>query len=204
MKRSSRPLKLHLGAFDCSVPGWINTDITPHMWIARIPFAASLLRRIGKITEDRYQAHRSGRFRGLRYLDLTRPLPFPNDTVAAVFSSHVFEHLFSDEAERLVREIHRVLVEGGVCRVVVPDLDQIVRSYDPRNPKTFLKAMFEVEQRSDVKNAHHWGYTGLSLIGLFERAGFSQCYVTEFGKGTCPDIDKLDNRPGSIFFEAIK
>jgi len=201
---SNPTIKLHLGAFTSGIPGWINTDITPHIWIAQIPFAAALLKSLGKISEERYQEHRNGCFDNLRYMDLAKPLPFRAGSVSAVFSSHVFEHLFSDEIERLVGEIYRVLVPGGVCRVIVPDLDQIVRSYDPENPRPFLEQMYEIGRRSHVKNIHHWGFTRLSLTGLFQAAAFSQPYVTEYRKGVCPDIEKLDNRPGSIFFEAIR
>ena len=28
---------LHLGCFDRPIPGWVNTDITPHLFIARVP-----------------------------------------------------------------------------------------------------------------------------------------------------------------------
>ena len=198
------PIKLHLGAFNCAIAGWINTDITPHLWIARIPFAASLLRLLGKMTKERYREHREGRFRKLKYLDLTRPLPYASGRVAAVFSSHVFEHLFFDEVERLIGEIYRVLVPGGVCRVVVPDLEKIIQLYECDDPRRFLEAMYEVGKRTDVKNAHHCGFTGRFLVKLFEGAGYTQAYVTEYRQGSCPDVEKLDNRPGSLFVEAIK
>ena len=32
--------RLHIGAFNCGIAGWINTDITMHLWIARVPLAA--------------------------------------------------------------------------------------------------------------------------------------------------------------------
>jgi SAM-dependent methyltransferase len=200
-----RMSKLHLGAFNCGIQGWINTDITPHIWIARIPFAAGALRLCGAISEERYREHCSGRFDSLRYLNLVKQLPYPDVSISAVFSSHVLEHLFLDEVPRLIVEIYRVLVPGGVCRMVVPDLEKIVRLFDEEDPRPFLNAMYEIGRRSDVKNAHHCGFTGKSLVRLFGEAGFSRSYVTEFRKGLCPDIDKLDNRPEeSIFFEAIK
>ena len=36
-------IKLHLGAFDCSQAGWVNTDITPHFFVAKIPGLAALI-----------------------------------------------------------------------------------------------------------------------------------------------------------------
>jgi SAM-dependent methyltransferase len=198
-------LKLHLGAFDCAVDGWLNTDVTPHIFIAKIPGAAGLLRAVGRLDDKKYDMHRRGQFRALTYVDLTRTLPFADASVAAVFSSHVFEHLFRDEIKRLVAEIRRVLIPGGVCRVVVPDLEKVIGLYDPESPERFLSAMFEADTRDAVKNGHHWGFTGASLKKLFTDGGFATAEVAAFREGQCPDIGVLDNRPEeSIFFEAVK
>ncbi|GLH76758.1 hypothetical protein SSBR45G_16660 [Bradyrhizobium sp. SSBR45G] len=197
--------KLHIGAFNCGIEGWINTDITPHLWIARIPFAATVLHALGLIGDSRYAEHRSGKFAMLRYVNLTKPLPFADASTSAIFSAHVFEHLFPDEIERLVREAHRVLVPGGVCRVVVPDVERIVALYDAARPQAFLQGMFEVTTRRDVAFAHHWGFTRESLATLFREAGFSQTEACGYRQGRCPDLELLDNRPDeSIFFEAVK
>jgi SAM-dependent methyltransferase len=198
-------IKLHLGAFDCAVDGWLNTDVTPHIFIAKIPGAAGLLRAVGKLDDKKYDMHRRGAFRALKYVDLTRPLPLADKSVAAVFSSHVFEHLFRDEVRRLITEIHRVLIPGGVCRVVVPDLEKVVAGYDPESPERFLSALFEADTRDAVKNGHHWGFTGASLKKLFKDCGFATAEVTAYREGRCPDLAVLDNRPDeSLFFEAVK
>jgi SAM-dependent methyltransferase len=206
---SSNPLpdlpRLHIGAFNCAVEGWVNADVTPHLWVARIPFAARIMRACGLMSAQRYDEHRKGVFRKLRYIDLTKPLPFPDNSISAVFSAHVFEHLFPDEIERLVSEIGRVLAPGGVCRVVVPDLERIVTSYDPAVPQEFIRQIFEVTTRRDVAYAHHWAFTRASLETLFKSVGFTETYTAEFRSGRCPDLEQLDNRPDeSIFFEAIR
>jgi SAM-dependent methyltransferase len=197
-------MKLHIGAFNRGIEGWHNTDITPHLWITKVPLFPLLLYQLGKITAARYAEHKAKVFQKLSYLDLTKPLPFDDSSVEAVFSSHVLEHLFMDEVEKLIPELYRVLKKSGVCRVVVPDLDKIVQNYNSEDPRNFIKEIFEVAKRSEVKNSHHSGFTTSLLTKLFSEAGFSVCTVTSFGVGQCPDIDRLDNRPSSIFFEAIK
>ncbi|MEX0670170.1 MAG: methyltransferase domain-containing protein [Pirellulales bacterium] len=62
-------------------------------------------------------------------VDLRRPLPFAAASFTAVYASHVIEHLAPVEADRLLREAHRVLAPGGIVRIVVPDLEGIVRAY---------------------------------------------------------------------------
>jgi len=201
---SNLPFRLHLGAFDCGIDGWVNTDITPHLFVSRVPFLAHAMRAAGLLNAQRYDQHRRGIFRRLRYMDLTKRLPFPAESCEAVFSAHVFEHLFLNELAPLIGELHRILVPGGICRVVVPDLEKIVALFNVENPEPFLHDMFEIGDRKSAKYAHHWGFTKASLTRMFLESGFSRTEICDFRKGRCPDIDKLDNRPWSIFFEAEK
>ena len=152
------------------------------------------------MTSERYQEHKEKRFSQLKYLNLTRPLPYPSDTVEAIFSSHVLEHLFMDEVENLITEMYRVLKPGGVCRIVVPDLEKIIALYDPEDPREFLKDMFEISSRGAVKNQHHCGFTGQFLKKMAAEAGFSICSVEKYQTGKCTDLDKLDNRSESLIF----
>ena len=205
MPSSSTPLKLHLGCFDCVVPGWINTDITPHLRIARVPLLASLLHGAGLMTDERHQQHTRGIFRQVRYLDVRKRFPFEDGSVAAVFSSHFLEHLYPDEARACLTEIHRVLRPGGVCRVVVPDLDRIVAEYDRAQPESFLHRVFENPKHRRDKNAHHWHYNETSLVRLLRELGFGAARACSYRQGACPDLELLDNRPEeSIYVEGIK
>lgn len=197
-------MKLRFGAFDQSVDGWLNTDVTPHIWIAKVPLLAFVMNKLGLMSLSRYQQHKEKVFSNLKYLDLTKPLPFSTDSIEAIFSSHVLERLFMDEVENLISDIFRVLKPGGICRVVVPDLEKIMALYNRNDPREFLEGMFEISKRGAVKNQHHCGFTGEFLIKLFTQAGFSSCSIEKYRMGQCPDIDKLDNRPESLFFEAIK
>lgn len=197
-------MKLHLGAFDSGIAGWQNTDITPHIWIAKIPALPFVLYKLGLMPRARYEQHVHGVFSMLNYLNLCKPLPYADNEVDAIFSSHVFEHLFMDEVEALISECYRVLRQGHVCRVVVPDLEKIMSLYDSEDPRKFITDIYEVASRSAVKNSHHCAFTGAFLTHLFTQAGFSKCQVLSYRVGSCPDIELLDNRPESLFFEATK
>jgi len=61
--------------------------------------------------------------------DLRDPLPLPDASTPFVYSSHFLEHLAPDDAGRLVRDVWRVLAPGGLVRIVVPDLEKLVRWY---------------------------------------------------------------------------
>ncbi len=196
--------KLHLGCFDQPVDGWINTDITPHLFVAKVPFLATTMYKLGRLTEKRYQQHRQGIFKQLRYVNVTKPLPFASNSMDCVFSSHMLEHLPRSIVPRLLSEILRVLKPGGVVRTAVPDLDHFIRQYDEHNPDAFVDSVFENNHRAS-KNCHHWMYNQHSLTRLMLEHGFQDAVVCQFRQGKCKDLDRLDNRPDhSLFVEAVK
>ena len=200
----TQPTRLHLGCFDRIVSGWLNTDITPHLWIARIPLLPRLVHAAGMMSPERLEQHRRGIFRNVHYLDVRKRFPYPDSTFEAAFSSHFLEHLFPDDARHCLSEVHRVLRPGGICRIVVPDLDLIVSRYDPSTTEPFLRMIFE-EPGAATKNAHHWHYNALSLTEALRQTGFREAYRCAYREGSCPDLELLDNRPeDSLYVEGIK
>lgn len=61
--------------------------------------------------------------------NLNDGIPFADSSFDVIYHSHVLEHFSKKEAELFLRECYRVLRPQGVLRVVVPDLEQIVRIY---------------------------------------------------------------------------
>jgi SAM-dependent methyltransferase len=203
-RRDPPSTKLHIGAFDVVHDGWLNTDVTPHLAIARVPGLAAALRRAGRLSDERWSAYRDGTFRALSYLDLAQPLPYPDAAFEAVFGSHVLEHLTPAEAESLLGELHRVLRPGGIVRIAVPDLDRVIAEYDPGHPDEFLFGMWQGRDRSTSRHRHWWLYNERSLRDLLTRTGFADIGRCEFRQGRCPDVERIDSRPESLFMEAAR
>jgi predicted SAM-dependent methyltransferase len=65
----------------------------------------------------------------VKSFDLRRGLPASSNTIDVCYSSHVLEHLSRSEAQNLIQECCRVLSQGGILRLVVPDLEEIAREY---------------------------------------------------------------------------
>jgi ubiquinone/menaquinone biosynthesis C-methylase UbiE len=195
--------RLHIGCFDQVFPGWINTDITPHIFVARIPGLALLLFRVGVLSRQRYEQHRQGIFRAVRYLNAAKKFPYSDNTFDYVYSAHCLEHLYPHQAKFCISEIYRVLNKGGIVRIAVPDLDKVVASYDPLCPQQFLESIFEVQQKGH-KDRHYWHYNQISLSQLLSAAGFQDVRRCEFQQGRCADVSLIDNRPESLFMEAMK
>lgn len=195
--------KLHIGCFDQVLDGWINTDVTPHIYVAKVPGLPFLLRKVGRISHERYTQHQRGVFRNIRYLNVARRFPWEDETFDAVYSSHLLEHLYPEQALSCLREAHRILREGGVIRVAVPDLDTMIGEYDWNDPDAFLDIFFEGKQRLE-KNRHHWHYNALSLQRVLRRAGFRETDQCQYQQGRCADVATIDCRPDSLFVEGIK
>ena len=65
----------------------------------------------------------------IHQLDLNRRLPFDDQSIDVAYSSHVLEHLSPHQVPCFMREVRRVLKQGGIFRIVVPDLEQITNQY---------------------------------------------------------------------------
>jgi hypothetical protein len=90
-------------------------------------------------------------------------------------------------------------------RVAVPDLDRIVADYDPDDPDAFLWGVYQGRGRRAKASARHWWhYNAVSLEALLRRVGFGGVWQRDYRQGRCPDVERIDNRPGSLFMEAVK
>lgn len=61
--------------------------------------------------------------------NLLNGIPFPDNSFDAVYHSQVLEHFPKEKAPAFIQECFRVLKPGGIIRVVVPDLENIVDEY---------------------------------------------------------------------------
>jgi SAM-dependent methyltransferase len=114
-------MRLNLGCGSQVVKDWVNVDYSLGARLAKLPLFAALNRRLKLFDlewDERIVLH-----------DLTRPLPWSDGSIEAVYSSHTLEHLSKDQGRGLLGECHRVLRSGGTLRILVPDLRVEVDDY---------------------------------------------------------------------------
>ena len=99
--------------------------------------------------------------RNVDFCDIRKPLPYPNDVFDAVYNSHVLEHLAKDKGENLISEIFRILKNGGICRIVVPDIEKICIEY--------LKRLNKCISKTTEKNIKNYNWIELMLIDQMVR-----------------------------------
>jgi len=61
--------------------------------------------------------------------DLRKPLPFENNSISFFFSEHFFEHLDEVDGFNLLKHLYDKLCVGGVLRISMPYLDEILNTY---------------------------------------------------------------------------
>ena len=66
---------------------------------------------------------------GVQQVDLLGRLPLTDNFAKLVYSSHFLEHIPKPQVESFLREFLRVLQPGGVIRLVLPDLENMARTY---------------------------------------------------------------------------
>lgn len=88
--------------------------------------------------------------RGVRAVNLLKGLPVASESFSVVYSSHFFEHIPRALVPDFLNECFRVLRPGGVLRLVLPDLQEMTRTYlQLRDSKDDMKADFLVLQIVD-------------------------------------------------------
>jgi predicted SAM-dependent methyltransferase len=63
------------------------------------------------------------------FWDLRKGLPFPDDSVKKIYSSHFFEHLSFRETQKFLVECKRALAPGGKFLVCVPNARIYLEAY---------------------------------------------------------------------------
>ena len=181
---------LNVGSGPSSPAAWISYDGSWQARLAGRPWLAGIGRIVLGVDIGHWPP-------GVRYLDIRRGLPYPDDAVAVVYASHVLEHLHRNDTVRFLRHVRQVLKADGVCRVVVPDVHAIVGWYlahreEPvaqrkgsssdllmdmlmlrsREARAGNRVVGFVRRVADLHD-HKWMYDEAGLLALFEEAGFA-------------------------------
>lgn len=97
--------------------------------------------------------------RNIKSINILKGLPFADDSIDAIFSSCMLEHFTKEQAQKHLRECHRILKMGGVCRIVVPDLEDVCKEY--------LRILELVKQNRDYQAKYD--YIMIELIDQMTR-----------------------------------
>jgi ubiquinone/menaquinone biosynthesis C-methylase UbiE len=205
--------RVNLGCGPNAPSGWLNVDGSWNARLSNHPYFRKALETVGVIDANQGA---QWRVRPLVH-DLTKPLPFPSDSVSAIYASHVLEHLYRRDAQMLLLECRRVLKPGGLIRLVVPDVQAMVRDYlqrknghstaaeraaaaDGLNERLGYRAstapdgnfLFKFYSIWKDFHSHKWMYDGESLTHYVSLAGFQSVQRMEFLKSSIQGIEEVE------------
>lgn len=211
-----RATRINVGCGTTPTEGWLNLDNSPSIRLPQNKLMLSILSATGVVNETQFELSTTAAQKGVRWAD-ARHLPVPNNSVGALYSSHMLEHLDRKAAREFLNEAARVLVPGGHIRIVVPDLKRRVDQYladgdaDKFLESTYLVVAAPTGVIGRVRHLvvgprhHAWMYDERSLSRLLEAAGFDEVVVLPAGATNIPDPGALDLRQredDSIYVEA--
>jgi SAM-dependent methyltransferase len=131
---------------------WNNLDFSYIGRLRKHTNSAKFLYKIKLLSEER--------FNRLEFIDpdiiihnMRYPLPFDDDQLDVVYHSHFLEHIDREFAGPILKECYRVLKPGGIIRIVVPDLEQLINQYinTIKNVEIDNKELFEQHEAAIVQ-----------------------------------------------------
>lgn len=141
--------------------------------------------------------------------DITKPLPFKNDSVDFILIEHVLEHVTPLQGFRFLKEAQRILKVGGVIRVIVPDVSKIWVEAEDDYFSFIDESMDQWWQSAGERkpthpcdrqtafetilccHGHKAAYTEELLCTFIEAAGLGAS-PSDYGKSTFPELNGVD------------
>jgi SAM-dependent methyltransferase len=119
-------LNLGCGTKTSEFPAVINIDWSIYLRLKKSYLADLLVPLL--LSGERLQRYRELP-RNILVCDISKGLPFADNSVDAVYHSHMLEHLDRSVVDKFLFEVNRVLRPGGIHRIVVPDLELLCKNY---------------------------------------------------------------------------
>jgi len=156
--------------------------------------------------------------RELPHVDYVTPADkldmFADQSVDLVYSCHMLEHLRRNEVEVVLREWHRVLKQGGILRLAVPDFEKLAEVYLKTKDLKLLMGLL-VGRQDYPENAHHGVFDFAYLFELLTNVGFKNIHrydwrqtihkdYDDYSQAYLPHMDKEHGTLVSLNVEAEK
>lgn len=204
--------KLNLGSGPISAKGWINYDwgILPFLGKYKL---TSKLTKFGILPKNY-----SSKWPKLELVDIRSNWPISDSSVDFVFCSQVLEHFNPDEGEKIIKQIYRVLKNGGKLRLSVPDFEKISMLYLEKGDIGGINEILWGYKKQDYEGfigkikklfirGHMWFYNKESIMKLLESNCFSKVKFFKRTIGTVPDLKSIElaeHEKTSLYLEAVK
>ena len=152
------------------------------------------------------------------WLDVRCGLPFASASVDSIYSTHMIEHLYPDELEKLLLECVRVLKAGAGMRIIVPSLSNAILAFQQNRhdwfyddfPRHFDSLGGRFSNFVFCDGQHRTAFDLSYLDEVLRKAGFKEVVESAEGKSrlygeTVPAFEPGDaaGLPHSVYVEAF-
>jgi SAM-dependent methyltransferase len=220
-ENAKKVIKVNIGCGPNFKDDWCNVEYGALSLINKIKVLKRIVVFLGILDKDMLQKWP----KDFIYHNVMRPLPFKDESVDYIYSSHVFEHFRRYQLRRVLKNIRNSMKSGGVMRVVIPDIDMIILNYNEEKDPIKAAEVFNKNFFTDLIDSslqkpnliqrlihffsrpHRWLYNKESFIEELKVAGFieSNIFIREYKMGVTPDIKVLDKLPEqSMYIEVVK
>ena len=108
------------------------------------------------------------------FVNVTMPLPFPEESIDVMYLEEVIEHISRHEGSRLISECQRVLKPRGTLRLTTPCLDLLATTFDGSTAGE--------EKFNDIfyEHGHRYIYTKAGIRALLAASKFTSVRESSF------------------------
>lgn len=196
-------LYVHYGCGSNAPDSWMNFDASPTLRIQHTPV-------IGTIFKNSLSADFPA---NVKYGNIIKGLPIADNTCAAIYCSHILEHLSLTDFKTALANTYKMLKPGGTFRCVVPDLEVMAREYIQQldagdknaavlfvgdqtilGSKTRQKGVSGLV-RSFLGNSRHlWMWDSASLQEQLREAGFKNIRPCLYGDSSIEQFKTVETQ----------
>ena len=210
---------VNIGCGSSPTEGWRNFDNSPAIKLARSPIKYFFAKSIGLLNPDQTKYIEWLKKNEIEFCDATKKIPLPDKSVKTLYSSHMFEHLSRDSSIMFLNEARRVLSDDGVMRIVIPDLEKIISTYNKnKNADQFMETTFlSAPPIGSLKEMaylflsgyrhHQWMYDGNSLVSIIKKQKFGNVIIQSNGDTLIEELgglNLLEREQESVVVEATR
>lgn len=213
---------LHRVNIGCGInptKNWINFDNSFSIKLAKKNILFTILKLLGMLRKEQISNIQFIKENHIKWADATKKIPLPKNSCEVIYSSHMVEHLTKSELKQFLSEVKRVLHNGGIIRLAIPDLKYHINCYTKNlDADEFIKSLgLALKEHKSFKEklqhliigdrGHKWMYDGKSMQRLLNENGFSNAEVMAPGKSNIKnygDLNLNERVPESVFIEAYK
>lgn len=127
--------KINLGCGPIGKEDWINIDWGILAILHKYPLVEKMLIKLNLFPKG-YNIKWP---KNLKLHNCKKNLPFGSSSIDYIYTSHFLEHFKKFEAEKIIKDCYRILKKGGIIRIIVPDLELLVRKYLEKDFDYFRK-----------------------------------------------------------------